>query len=699
MAAGRKKTASNKDEKLLAFARECYDEAAEYWNPYRLLADEWASFLAGDQWPQALRALRENDVNGARPCLTMDRTGQYVRQVLNDARQNRSGISVRQASASAHPKAAEVLQDHVRYLEYVSRAHLAYDHALKHSAALGLGWFRLVPVVVDESRNIQELRIRRVPNWRSVLSDDWSEPDGSDMGFCFITESMRKKRFEKEYPNVDTQGWEGEYPRWIESDRIMIAEFLHVCDGSEDYVILEGGEAMTVENFGAMYPDEMQRPEVRGENLGAKIKYVEWCKLTANAVLSKTRFPSKYIPVIPVIGNEFWVDDKRCLDGMVKWSLDAQRAYNYARSSDVEVISLAPKVPWVGYEGQFEGHTQKWQLANRANIPYLEAKPITDSAGAVLPLPRREQPPVASGWQSQAMISAGDIEAGLGMYKAAVGAPSNERSGTALRARRAESDTSTFHYLDNLGISIAHAGRIIVETAAQFNDTQRAIGTLSRESKVGQAFVNPTAQAAHTQAQNGVSIVNLGLGKYDVAVEQGPNFATKKEESVAAMTELARGNPQLVQMIGDLMVRAMDWPDAERIADRLQAMLPPAIQQIEAASNDPEAMKAKLLMAMQKGQQQDQIIQQMQQHIDELAQKAENEDGKLDVQRFDAQTKRLKAIETGLSPEDVQQLVVSTIQQILAGPESFEALGQQGEPQDQGQMLPDAGAMPFQPGA
>lgn len=694
MATRRKKQASNADEKLLEFARECYDEAAEYWNEYRVLADEWAAFLAGDQWPSALRAMRENDSNGARPCLTMDRTGQYIRQVLNDARQNRAGIRVRQASPSAHPKTAEVLQDHVRYLEYVSKAHLAYDHALKHSAALGLGWFRLVPVVVDEARNIQELRIKRVPNWRSVLSDDWSEPDGSDMGFCFITESMRKKRFEKEYPGVDTQGWESAFPKWVESDRIMIAEFLYVCEGKEDYVVLGGGESMTVDSFGAMYPDADTRPAVVGENLGAKSKHVEWCKLTANAVLSKTTFPSKHIPVIPVIGNEFWVDDERLLDGMVKWAMDAQRAYNYARSSDVEVISLAPKVPFVGYEGQFEGHAEKWRLANKANIPYLEAKPITDSAGAVLPLPRREQPPVASGWQSQALISANDIEAGLGMYKASVGAPSNERSGKALLARRSESDTSTYHYLDNLGISIAHAGRIIVETAPHFNDTQRAIGLLNQEKKMGQAFVNPAAQGAFTQsAVGGTPIVNLAVGRYDVAVEQGPSFATKREESVAAMTELVRGNPQLVQMVGDLMIRAMDWPGADKIADRLQAMLPPAILQVIADSEEPEAMQARMMSLMQQTQQQEQVMQQMQQHIEQLSKQAEGKEDELDINRYDAQTKRLKAIETGLTPEDVQQLVVSTLQQILAGPDMVEA--------EQSPPMPEAepDAMPYQPGA
>src|SRR5512143_27960 len=660
---------SSDDEKILQLARECKAEAEEYWQDYLNESNDWAKFLAGEQWPDDLRTARQNDKNGARPCLTLDRLGQYVRQVQNDARQNRPAIQVKPVNSLGSVQTARIYQDYIRQIEHVSRAPLAYGHALKHSSAIGLGWFRLVPVVVDESRNVQELRIKRVHNPRAVLSDpDWSEPDGSDLSYVFVLQNMPVKRFQRDYPGVDTDGWEQTFPTWVKRDTILIAEFLYVCDGKEDYVVLQGGEMMPAKSYNTIYGEQENRPQVSGEAKDIKTKHVDWLTLTAGAVLDRTEFPCKYIPVIPVIGNEFWYDDKRHLDGMVKWGKDGQLAYNYARSSDVEVISLAPKVPFIGAKGQFDGQETKWASANRANVPYLEYNPV-DINGTTLPAPQRQQPPIASGWQSIAGIAASDIEASLGMYKASIGAPGNERSGAALRARRSESDTGSFHYTDNLSISVAHAGRIIVDTLPYFLDTQRAIPLLTEEGKTSVAYVNPQLNGSYSQAPDDKRIFNPLVGKYEAAVDAGPAYSTKREESAAAMVELARGSPELIKIIGDLMIRAMDWPGADKIADRLQALLPPAVQSLEAQGNDVNAMRAKLLMATQTMQQQQQVIQQMQQQLQQLATEAQGKAAKHAVDSYEAETNRMKVIGPMLSPQDVQQIVLSTLQSLLTVPD------------------------------
>jgi hypothetical protein len=70
---------------------------------------------------------------------------------------------------------------------------------------------------------------------------------------------------------------------------------------------------------------------------------------------------------------------------------------------------------------------------------------------------------------------------------------------------------------------------------------------------------------------------NLNKGKYDVSVSTGPSFESKRQEAVQAMLDLTKALPQTMSVASDLMVRNMDWPGAQEIADRLKKTLPPGM--------------------------------------------------------------------------------------------------------------------------
>jgi hypothetical protein len=205
------------------------------------------------------------------------------------------------------------------------------------------------------------------------------------------------------------------------------------------------------------------------------VSKVKYCKINGYEILEERDWAGKYIPVVRIVGNEFEVDGRLYVSGLVRNAKDAQRMYNYWVSQEAEMLALAPKAPFIGYGGQFEGYENQWKTANTTNWPYLEVNPdVTDGQGAVLPLPARAQPPMASSGLLQAKAGASeDIKASTGQYNASLGMGSNERSGKAILARQREGDVGTYHYGDNLARGVRTCVRQLVDLIPKIYDTQR----------------------------------------------------------------------------------------------------------------------------------------------------------------------------------------------------------------------------------
>ncbi len=271
-----------------------------------------------------------------------------------------------------------------------------------------------------------------------------------------------------------------------------------------------------------------------------------------------------------------------------------------------------------------------------------------DDEGNPLPVPQRIQPPVPPSGIIQAKVGAADdIKSATGQFDASLGQKSNETSGRAIMARQREGDTATYHYIDGLSKGVRQLGRILVDLIPKIYDTQRIARVLGEDGEVDTVQVDPNQPQAVTEQQQPDGsikrIYNLGVGRYDVVSTVGPSFTTKRQESVQAMTEMVQGNPQLWQLMGDLMVRNMDFPGAEEMAKRLKAAVPPQILQAsedEGAEASPEQMQA---MKSQM-QQMEQFIQQMQGGMQQIAQENETLKAQHD----------LKAQEIAVKQQEVQ---------------------------------------------
>jgi len=633
-------------------------------------------FLAGSpdnqwQWPadvlQTRGAIQGQTIN-ARPCLTINKLPQHVKQVTNDQRQNRPSGKVIPADDKADPEVAAVFDGIVRHIEYMSDADVAYDTACENQVTYGEGYIRILTEYCDDNTFDQDIRIGRVRNSFSVYMDPLiQDPCGADANWCFITEDLAKEEFERLFPDAQpissimAQGLgDQDLNQWIQQQTVRIAEYFYVVYEPVTLRLYPGN--VTVE--ANSQPDrEMRQMGLKPlRERVAQRKRVKWWKTNGYEVLEEQDWPGKWIPVVRVVGNEYEVDGQVYISGLVRNAKDAQRMYNYWSSQEAEMLALAPKAPFIGYGGQFEGYEQQWKTANVTNWPYLEVNPdATDGQGAVLPLPQRAAPPLPQTGLIQAKLGAADdIKATTGQYDPSLGATSNERSGKAILARQQQTDTGTYHFVDNLARAVRYVTRQIVDLIPTIYDTQRIARIIGIDGETSMAKIDPTQPepVRKVMDQSGVvieKIYNPGVGKYDVVVTTGPSYMTKRQEAMDAMSQILQGNPALWQVAGDLFVKNMDWPGAEELAERLQKMIDPKLL----ADEEDPALQA----ANQQIQQMAQEMEQLHSMLQQVANSMEAQE--LRIKEYDAETKRLSVVQAGMTPEQIQEIVMLTLRDTM----------------------------------
>jgi hypothetical protein len=647
------------DQETLKEIRQRFSDAVEFSATVRqeMLNDIRFARL-GDQWSESAKYDR-NRPGKERPMLVVNRLLQFRDRVVNEIRQNTPSIRIRPVNDGADQETAEVLMGLVHHIQDNSNASIAYDTAVEWQVDAGLGYFRVRNDYVDDTSFDQDIFIDRIPDPMKVYFDPHSkQPDGSDAEWCIIAEEISKDEFRRMYPDVDETSFEaagnGDMQGWYSKDSVRIAE----------YYYLEYDEAQEI------YDEET------GRSRTIQPKRCMWCKVTGDKVLERTELPTKYIPVVPVIGHEIWVQGKRYLSGLIRNAKDAQRLYNYYLSANAENVALAPKAPFIGVAGQFETDPN-WGRANKESVAYLEYDPVS-IAGTPVGAPQRAMPPQASSAIMDAIrLAENDIMQSMGIYQPSLGAQSNETSGRALLLRQKQSETGNFHYQDNLNRSIRHCGRIIVDMIPKVYDRPRVARILGEDGTPRTVNLDPNLPQASVGTDNPAidSIYNPTIGQYDVVCDSGPSYATKRDEAANMMLALTQANPALFQSIGDLMMKNMDWPGAEEISKRLQMLLPPQLQQIAGGDKvDPQVMQAQQMIE-QMADQMEQMSAEMQKLRDQraiLLQEKERE-------WFDSETKRMEVEGKIMMTDSQLQAAVRENIMLMMGIGTQQSLEQQPE--------------------
>ncbi|HEY6019903.1 MAG TPA: portal protein [Candidatus Paceibacterota bacterium] len=579
----------------------------------RAQAVEDLRFRYGEQWPAEIQNSRQLE---SRPCLTINEVDTYCRQITNQIRQQRPRIKVHPVNDLADPKIAEVITGITRHIEVNSDADNAYDTGADLAVTIGWGYWRIITDYTSEQSFDQDIYIRPVDNPFSVYFDPNSVlPEGSDAEKCLISDMMPKKAFERDYPGAEVasfqqRGTGDQMADWVTQHDIRIAEYFEVDKKPSELVMLSDKSVLYADELPPIGLLQAYGMSVIGSRKSYK-RIVKWCKVSAFETLEEKLWPGKYIPIVPVYGTQVVMDGKRKRFGLVRNSKDPQRMVNFWDTALTESIALAPKAKWLMAEGQDEGHENEWAQANIKALPVLRYKQ-RDINGEQAPQPLRLQPePPPAGVIEAAMGAHSNLQRVMGIFDPSIGAPSGNKSGKALNAEAQQSDQSNFHYYDNLTRSIKHTGRIILDLIPKIYDAERVMRIIGDDGKPELVTINQQTQQVDEEGQAIERVLNdVTIGQYDVVMDTGPGYNSKRMEAVDAMSQMLQGNKELWMLAGDLIFRNMDFPGADVIADRLAAANP--LAQVDEKSDIPPKVQMKMKQMENVIQQQGQALQQLQ---------------------------------------------------------------------------------------
>lgn len=561
----------------------------------------------GKQWPDDIAKRRLG-----RPMLTINKMPAFIRQVVNDARQNKPSIKVHPVDSGADTETAEVINGLIRNIEYTSNADVAYDTATECAVGGGFGYLRIVAKEDDEYSfdSYACLAIERVANPLSVYGDPNSTAaDSSDWDDSFVVDQIPEKQFKAEYGEKATTDFSadvwtdaGESWRNRDAKTVTVAEWWKRRPSQKTILLLSDDRIIDEER---LKTPEFQAMLEAGAFQVVNQRVVKCHKVTQHImsgaeVLKTHEWPGKYIPIVPVYGDEFNIEGKRYFRSLIHGAKDAQMMFNVWRSTSTELVGLSPRVPYIGPKGAFDSDQDRWNTANTHSHSYLEYDPVAEAGGA----PPQRQPldmGVAAGAIQEALNASDDMKTIIGLYDASLGARSNETSGKAIMARQREGDVSTFHFIDNMARAIRHTGRILIDLIPHYYNTPRVIRVIGEDGKqeakpvnqeypvtdpkTGQPVTEEVVDEFGQKITRGVMAMHdLRTGKYDLTVTTGPSFTTRREEAAYQMTEAIRAMPDTAPVILPELAKNSDWPGADKIAEKLEALnagpqIPPELEQ------------------------------------------------------------------------------------------------------------------------
>lgn len=628
----------------------------------------------GEQWDITLKTQREQE---NRPCLTLNHLPAFIRQVVNSCRENKPGVKVSPVDSGADLKTAKVIAGLFRNIERESSADIAYDTAVEGAASNGFGYIRVNLCYAHDDTFDQDIRIERVTNPFSVYPDPYSDSaDGSDYDNCFLAEVYSKRAFKARWPKAQTvdfspSDFDDLKAKWNEGEDVIVAEWWRRKE-VEGKVLLLSNKAVVKQEIFEEHRAELFDPFGITVESERPIKSYKICQYMMNGleILETTEWAGQFIPVIPVYGEEVNVEGDRYFRSLIADAKDPQRVHNYMRSMSMELTALSPRVPYIGEEDVFDVDPN-WKDAHKLSIPFLKYK-----KGRTPPSRQPLDLGSAIGVLTESRMSIDDIKAILGLYDPSLGQRSNETSGIAINARKVQGEISTFHFPDNLARSIRQVARVVLDLIPIVYSPGRIVRELgedgtARPIQVGDpnaatpqapAGDQPQAPGMQPQAENmDPEIYYLGKGKYDVAVSAGPSYLTRRQEAAAEMVDLIKAYPAAAPFIGDLLVKNLDWPGADEIAERLKAQ----------AQRLMGGVPPELQATIEKGKQ---LIAQLTQENQALklsqssdAAKAKNDAYKNETDRLKALSDAVAVLQTTTMPDqpEIQQMGAQEIIDIL----------------------------------
>lgn len=641
--------------------RETYDLDLYFDDENRREMLEDKKFAAGEQWDPIVLQHRQG-----LPCLVINTVPQFTAQLVGDWRQNRNGVKV-VPSQNGDSNIAQVRGDLIRAIENDSRATRVYDSSFESMVQCGDGAYQIsVDYSYDDAFD-QQIRIRPIDDVMSVVWDRTSvDPTGRDAMHCFVDEPMPRKEFCKIWPDHDPSTLGQTYYRdlrangWVDDDTVRVTAHWRILERQRLLALFKDGFVTILDEDTTLEDMESKHGKVQKTRL-SPCRYAQMHLVTGFCILSGPyEYKLNRLPVIRMTGRVVNVNGRRVRHGLVRFMKDAVRLRNFWRSVAAEQLGYAPKSQWLAPESAVEGRENDFRKAHLSRDPLLV---YNDDASAP---PQRIDPPAPqAALLNEAQVNTQDIKDVTGIQDASLGINGNETSGRAIMARQREGDVASLTYYDNGNAAILEGGDVINQLIDQIYDATRVVRIIGEDESAKLQLINDPFDPES---------IDLSTGKYDVAMSTGPSYTTRRVEAADAMMQAIQVWPQMIQVAGDLVAEAQDWPGAQELAIRLRKTIPPQYLEGEKDENGQP-----LVPNGPNPQQVQQAMQQMQQlHGDNQSLKAENDQLKqkasIDIQKnniamYEAETNRLAALGK-ISERDTQGRVAA-----LPAQEAFNAGG------------------------
>jgi hypothetical protein len=628
-------------EDFLQDMREEYQLDYDFDRDNRENALEDKRFAAGQQWDPIVLEQRKG-----LPCLVINSVPQFIAQLVGDWRESKRGVKIL-PTEEGDKDLADIRADLVRSVETQSRADRVYDNAFESAVSCGDGAFRIAVEYAKDDVFDQDIFIRPIDDALSVVWDRLSvDPTGRDARHCFVDDLIPTKDFERKWPDAKPSELSNrEYSqmvsdRWIESDGIRVTEYWRLIDRDRLLVLFEDGSVRFVdENLDELVSKHGNPVKSRV----APCTYAQMHLVTGYDILSG---PYEYrlnrVPIIRMSGRVVNVAGQRIRYGIVRFMKDSVRLRNFHRSVAAEQLGYAPKAQWIATESAVEGYEDELRKAHLSRDPLIK---VSDDAIIGQNIQRLDPPKWQAALHQEAEANVQDMKDVTGIHDASLGIRSNETSGRAINARQREGDIAAITYYDNGNAAVLEAGDVMNQLISQIYDGTRIIRVIGEDEKTKFLKINDP---------NDPRSPDLSVGRYDVALATGASYTTRRVEAAQAMMDAVQVWPQLLQVAGDLVAKAQDWPGADDLAERLKKTIPQQFLDPEDREG-PDPQVQQMEMAMQALMQENQQLK-----VDK-----EIDLKKLIIDVYNAETQRIRALSDNQVDAELSER--NDIQAILEG--------------------------------
>lgn len=681
------------DTEIHAEALEHFDQCQSNENRWRVKSRFQLDFLNGAHWTDAMKQERQG-----LPCLTFDRINPSIKQVVNDTRQSPLQPKVSPVGKGGDTYTAEVIEGLIRNIENDSNALPSYIRAYEHCCQIGRGWIGVSKEYETEDPESPEafqkkLVIRGFPNPFSVYPDPSADKiDYADMRFAFVTEDLTREVYREVFPDsrvVSASQLEGvgdkQRNNWYPNGNIRIAEYWRVWTKIERIALLEGGKVVPIDHP-AITKDGAIPQAVRDVHQRKVKCYV----INGEEILDRWDWEGTSIPLVPVLGEEYILDDRRQYRGMVESAMDSNLMFDYLASKIAQGAALAPISQWMVAAGQIEGFEAIWNDSNRKAYTVLPWRPVSQ-AGQPVPPPIRITPDVNMGGLVQTLsVFDNAIKASLATYDPSLGVPEAGQSGRAIIARQREGDNAHYNYRDSLSVALRRVCKVILEEMPHVYNKQQLLTINDPDGKARTVPINQQNLMDGTDRIYALG-KDHGVGRYDVTIGTGQNYATQRQFAFESFMQMLQAAPEIMAPCAGIALKNSDMPGADRMADIINARagVPPD------ADGVPMAAQQMIAQLQQKQQLLEALLAKSQSEIERDRLKFASQERVAGMQEETKRAVALLKTDSELAMEQLRQEMAATrlrMEQLATDPET--ANPEQPVAPPTGPLLPPAAGAP-----